>query len=72
MYNNSNCELLRKNVMRIYLDVCCLKRSFDNQTQTRIRLETEAVELILNLIGLGELSWCSSEVVGYENQRNPN
>ena len=29
----------------IYLDVCCLNRPFDDQTQERIRLESEAVLL---------------------------
>ncbi len=28
---------------RIYLDVCCLNRPFDRQSQARIRLETEAM-----------------------------
>lgn len=32
---------------RVYLDVCALCRPFDDQQQARIRLETEAVELIL-------------------------
>jgi hypothetical protein len=31
----------------IYLDVCCLNRPFDDQTQERIRLEAEAVLRIL-------------------------
>jgi len=48
--------------MKIYWDVCCLKRSFDDQTQARLLLETEAIELIFNLVWLGKLSWCSSEV----------
>jgi len=29
--------------MKIYLDVCCLCRLFDNHRDTRIRLEAEAV-----------------------------
>jgi predicted nucleic acid-binding protein len=29
--------------VRLYLDMCCLKRPFDDQTQPRIRFETEAV-----------------------------
>ncbi|MEB3279441.1 MAG: hypothetical protein VKK42_11035 [Lyngbya sp.] len=33
---------------KIYLDVCCLNRPFDDWTQERIRLEGEA---ILNIIG---------------------
>ncbi|BAZ26615.1 hypothetical protein NIES4073_75230 [Kalymmatonema gypsitolerans NIES-4073] len=31
----------------IYLDVCCLNRPFNDQTQERIRLEAEAVFIIL-------------------------
>ena len=34
--------------MRIYLDVCCLNRQFDDQTQDRIHLESEAILSILN------------------------
>ena len=33
--------------MKIYLDVCCLNRPFDDQTQDLIHLESEAVVLIL-------------------------
>ena len=36
-------------MMAIYLDTCCLNRPFDDQTQDRIRLEAEAVILILIL-----------------------
>ena len=32
---------------RIYLDVCCLNRPFDDQNQPRIRLESEAILIIL-------------------------
>lgn len=32
---------------RIYLDVCCLCRPFDDQTVHRIRMETEAITVIL-------------------------
>lgn len=43
----------------IYLDVCCLNRPFDDQTQERIRLEAEAVRLILANCQTGEypLHW---------------
>ena len=34
----------------IYLDVCVLCRPFDDQTYLRIRLETEAVNLILSKV----------------------
>ncbi|MEH2415581.1 PIN domain-containing protein [Nostoc sp.] len=33
---------------KIYLDACCLNRPFDDQTQSRIYLEAQAVMTILN------------------------
>lgn len=32
---------------KIYLDVCCLNRPFDDQSQVRVHLETEAILAIL-------------------------
>jgi len=34
--------------LRVYMDVCCLSRMFDDQTQEKIRFETEAIISILN------------------------
>lgn len=39
----------------IYMDVCALSRPFDEQDYLRIRLETEAVNLILSKIREGSL-----------------
>ena len=39
--------------MRIYLDVCCLNRPFDDRTQARIRVESEAVIAVLSRIEQG-------------------
>ena len=47
---------------RAYLDVCTLCRPFDDQTQIRIRLETEAVQLILSHIRLESLTCIISPV----------
>ena len=33
--------------MKIYLDVCCLSRMFDDQSQDKIRMESEAIAGIL-------------------------
>ncbi len=41
---------------RVYLDVCALSRPFDDQTQMRIRLETDAVQLILSHVRSGVLT----------------
>ena len=38
-----------------YIDVCALSRPFDNQDYLRIRLETEAVSLILLKVREGSL-----------------
>jgi len=40
----------------IYLDVCALCRPFDDQTQMRIRLETDAIQLILSHVRSGNLT----------------
>lgn len=49
--------------MKIYLDVCCLNRPFDNQDQERIRLESEVILLILARFDEKQWQWFSSEVV---------
>jgi predicted nucleic acid-binding protein len=41
---------------RVYLDVCALSRPFDDQSQMRIRLEADAVQLILSYIRSGDLA----------------
>ena len=58
--------------MRVYLDVCCLHRPFDDQSQARIRLETEAVKLVFDLFAKQSLQWISSDAVEEETFRNPN
>jgi len=57
--------------MRVYLDVCCLNRPFDDQTQDRIRLEAEAVVLILRHLESQEWQWIGSEAVELEIAQTP-
>lgn len=57
--------------MNLYLDVCCLNRPFDDQTQNRIRLETEAVYLILNGVLNEEWTWTGSEAMTLEIEHTP-
>lgn len=57
--------------MKIYLDNCCFNRPFDDQSQIRIRLESEAKLTIQELIQTGELSLVWSYILDYENSRNP-
>jgi predicted nucleic acid-binding protein len=58
--------------MRVYLDVCCLNRPFDDQTQERIRLESEAILLILQHFQSDEWQFISSEIVIDEIEQTPN
>ncbi|MBD2529092.1 PIN domain-containing protein [Nostoc flagelliforme FACHB-838] len=55
----------------IYLDVCCLNRPFDDQTQERIFLEAEAVRLILARCQSGEWQLLGSEVIDDELEQTP-
>lgn len=56
---------------RVYLDVCCLNRPFDDQRQDRVRLEAEAVLLILGRCEAGTWQWLSSAVVEEEVDNTP-
>lgn len=55
--------------MKIYLDVCCLNRPFDDQSQERIRLESEAVITILGRSRT--LTLLTSEITGLEVSKIP-
>lgn len=57
--------------MRIYLDVCCLNRPFDDHVQDRIRLESEAVLTILSHSQTENWLLLSSEVVDIEISKIP-
>lgn len=57
--------------MRIYLDACCVNRPLDDQSQDRIRLEAEAVLLILAHVEAGEWEWIGSGVLDFEIARIP-
>ncbi len=52
--------------MKIYLDACCLNRPFDDQRQARIRLEAEAISLILQNFHQRKWEWVGSEALVYE------
>jgi len=46
----------------LYLDVCALSRPFDDQSYLRVRIETEAVNLILTAIRTGKSALVYSPV----------
>lgn len=57
--------------MRIYLDLCCLNRPLDDQSQPRVWLESDAIRLILQQCAQGTHQWVSSEALEFEAGRNP-
>ncbi len=52
--------------MKIYMDVCCLNRPFDDQTQDKIRIESDAILAILSKCMQGQWHLLSSEVIDIE------
>lgn len=56
---------------RIYFDICCLNRPFDEQSQDRVRLEAEAILLILKHIETGKWRMIGGEAMELEIERNP-
>ena len=57
--------------MKIYLDVCCLNRPFDDAAQDRVRIESEAVLTILGRCQSAKWILLSSEVVDIEISKIP-
>ena len=57
--------------MKIYLDNCCFNRPYDDQSNIRIRLETEAKSYIQNLIKEGKVRLVWSYILDFENAQNP-
>jgi predicted nucleic acid-binding protein len=55
----------------VYLDICALKRPFDDATADRVRREAEAVAAILDAVSAGSLSAARSPAHDFENDRNP-
>lgn len=56
---------------KIYLDVCCLNRPFDDQAQPRIYLETQAILEILSCCQTGEWELVSSTALELEIAKTP-
>jgi hypothetical protein len=57
--------------MKLYLDMCALKRPYDDQSQDRIWLETMAVIRILQETGPSSWTIVNSAALEHENARNP-
>ncbi|MGB7993930.1 hypothetical protein [Methanoregula sp.] len=57
--------------MKIYMDVCCLCRPFDDQTVGRIRLEVTAVQEIIRRCASMEYTLVKSEAIIEEISKIP-
>ena len=57
--------------MRLYIDLNCFNRPFDDQRQERVRQETEAVFGILNRVVDGKDTLIWSWVISFENAQHP-
>lgn len=57
--------------LRLYIDSSVYNRPFDDLSQPRIWLEALAFAMILQMIEAGEAQLLSSDVLEFENSRNP-
>lgn len=57
--------------MKIYLDMCCFNRPYDDQTQARIHLETEGKLLLQQKVKNAECDLIWSSVLDFECSNNP-
>lgn len=57
--------------MKIYLDNCCYNRPYDDQSQLKISLETQAKLYIQDGIKDGVYELVTSFILRYENSANP-
>ena len=57
--------------MRLYLDMCCFNRPYDDQGSARIRLETEAKVLLQQKVRDAECGLVWSAALDFECSNNP-
>lgn len=59
------------NEIKIYLDVCCLNRPFDDLEQERIKLEAEAIKTIIRYCQNQTWILINSDALKFEMSKNP-
>lgn len=57
--------------IRVYFDMCALKRGWDDPSQLRIKSEAAAVESLLQMVEDGDLALVHSAIHDAENALNP-
>ena len=58
-------------MMRVYLDNCCYNRPFDDQTQTKVRVETICKLAVQLMMATRKVEYAWSSTLDYEVSRNP-
>jgi len=58
-------------IMKVYMDVCCLNRPFDDQNQDRVRIEAEAILNILEYCQNGVWTLAASKALDFELAQCP-
>lgn len=58
-------------MLRIYLDMCCYNRPYDDQAQIRVAMETQANLHIQDMIKENKLELITSYMLRYECGNNP-
>lgn len=53
------------------MDVCCLKRAFDDQRSPRVQLETAAIATLIGRAERRQIRLVRSPAHAFENDRNP-
>ncbi|HOV15432.1 MAG TPA: PIN domain-containing protein [Spirochaetota bacterium] len=57
--------------LKLYLDTCCYNRPFDDQTDGKIHLESEAIISILRLYEQNQIDIFGSEIIDFEISKIP-
>ena len=57
--------------MKLYIDLCVYNRPFDDQGQNRVELETGIFIYILEQVEADRYMLVVSDILKYENERNP-
>lgn len=60
-----------ENTLRIYLDMCCYNRPYDDQSQLKVAMETQSKLYIQRQIKDQKLDLVSSYILRYECSNNP-
>ena len=57
--------------MRVYLDNCVYNRPFDDQSNEKVKIESEAIAKILEEVTNQSIELIWSSVIDYENENSP-